>query len=435
MTKCIGWLSFSWQVTLSLLLINACQSQPPLFSGEIQNFIRDSLYLFRWEAGRWDKVASAKVEGGKFAFKGAIPPGIYLWGLSPQEGDIVWLDGKETPLLKGEANQLFQTYTYEKSPRNERLVRFRREVSAIYQSLGQSPSTQSPLQARIDSLLQEAEKSGHPILLLYAHLFRMPATPSPAGSTRASWEGLVQAFWKNFPWTHPYAAQLPETFGRFQNFWQNALAFLPEDSVIAYATDWISGMPPSLQRNAWMSLLDAGQRFQRTDVMVYAGERFIQVAPSDPRNPQIQQFIQAEGALRKGQPAPEIALPDPEGKVRRLSELKGKWVLIDFWASWCRPCRMENPNVVRLYEKYHSRGFEILGVSLDQNRDAWLQAIQHDRLTWLHVSDLKGWQSAGAQLYRVSGIPFTVLVDPEGRIAAKGLRGIALEQRLKEIFP
>lgn len=139
--------------------------------------------------------------------------------------------------------------------------------------------------------------------------------------------------------------------------------------------------------------------------------------------------------LLPGMDAPDIELPDPEGKTRRLSDLRGKVVLIDFWASWCRPCRAENPNVVRLYGEYHPKGLEIFSVSLDNNRDAWLNAIKSDGLSWPnHVSDLRGWSSAGGRLYGISSIPATVLVDREGKIVARNLRGKDLENKLKEIF-
>lgn len=141
------------------------------------------------------------------------------------------------------------------------------------------------------------------------------------------------------------------------------------------------------------------------------------------------------GAIVAGVEAPDIALPDPEGRERRLSDLRGKVVLVDFWASWCRPCRMENPNVVRLYRRYKDRGFEVFSVSLDNDRDAWLRAIKHDGLLWPnHVSDLRGWSSEGGKLYGVSSIPTTVLVGPDGTILARNLRGEELEQKLQSIF-
>jgi thiol-disulfide isomerase/thioredoxin len=132
--------------------------------------------------------------------------------------------------------------------------------------------------------------------------------------------------------------------------------------------------------------------------------------------------------------APEINLATPAGPTLALSSLRGKYVLIDFWASWCGPCRRENPNVVKTYATYKDKGFEIFGVSLDQNREAWLKAIETDKLVWKHVSDLQYWNSAGAQAYQVNSIPQTFLVDPTGRIIAKGLRGAALDNYLAKLF-
>jgi peroxiredoxin len=141
-----------------------------------------------------------------------------------------------------------------------------------------------------------------------------------------------------------------------------------------------------------------------------------------------------DAILGIGKPAPNIAMNQPNGKMAQLSDLKGKVVLIDFWASWCKPCRMENPNVVKLYKKYKNKGFEIFGVSLDKSKQAWENAINADNLTWTHVSDLQLWNNAAAQLYGVSSIPATFLIDAEGNILAKNLRGIALEKKLEEIF-
>ncbi len=138
--------------------------------------------------------------------------------------------------------------------------------------------------------------------------------------------------------------------------------------------------------------------------------------------------------LQIGKTAPDINLPNPEGQMVPLSSLRGKVVLVDFWAQWCRPCRMENPNIVEAYHKFKDRGFEVYGVSLDRSKDKWLQGIEEDGLVWTHVSDLKYWQSEAARTYNVNAIPASFLLDQEGRIIARNLRGQSLHQKLKEIL-
>ena len=144
--------------------------------------------------------------------------------------------------------------------------------------------------------------------------------------------------------------------------------------------------------------------------------------------------VESLKGLVSGAAAPEISLPNPDGETITLSSLKGNYVLIDFWAAWCKPCRMENPNVVRMYNQYKDKNFEILGVSLDREKQAWVNAIAADGLTWKHVSDLKYFNSEAAAAYKISSIPATYLIDPKGNIIAKGLREPSLEKKLKEIF-
>ena len=140
-------------------------------------------------------------------------------------------------------------------------------------------------------------------------------------------------------------------------------------------------------------------------------------------------------ASREGTEAPEISLPTPEGNVIKLSSTRGSVVLLDFWASWCAPCRLENPNLVKVYNLYQKKGFQIYQVSLDKTKEAWVKGIQDDHLEkWIHVSDIQYWNSIVVPLYKIESIPFNFLLDKEGRIIASNLRGDQLKVKLAEIF-
>ncbi len=180
------------------------------------------------------------------------------------------------------------------------------------------------------------------------------------------------------------------------------------------------------------SLIDPNSDFAFADSMATL---FNKNLPNSKYTTMLNERLKPFKSTAIGQTAPDISLPTPDGDTKKLSSLRGKYVLIDFWASWCAPCRQENPNVVKMYNAYKNKGkgFEIFGVSLDQSKEKWVQAIEKDKLVWPHVSDLQGWQSSAAQLYNVSAIPQTVLIDPEGKIIAKGLRGQDLEQKLASV--
>lgn len=145
-------------------------------------------------------------------------------------------------------------------------------------------------------------------------------------------------------------------------------------------------------------------------------------------------LVNVLGTVSIGKKAPDFTALTPEGKSISLSGQQGKYLLVDFWAAWCGPCRHENPNLVKSYKKYHDKGFDVLGVSLDKSKADWVKAIKDDHLTWTQVSDLSYWNSAPAKLYGVRAIPANVLIDPKGVIIARNLRGEELDKKLEELL-
>jgi thiol-disulfide isomerase/thioredoxin len=212
---------------------------------------------------------------------------------------------------------------------------------------------------------------------------------------------------------------------------------LDEDSQKRFLNQLIERFPKNGQARqlALAGIIQSYERNKNSNY-IHFGELFIEeYSEKEPQiAAQIKTTIEQERSFMVGGTPPDFTQKAPDGSEISLSDLRGKVVLIDFWASWCGPCRRENPNVVRLYEKYREKGFEIIGVSLDRSRDRWLQAIDQDGLGWLHVSDLKHWQNEVAQLYNVSSIPKTYLLDAEGKIIGKNLRGQQLANKLSEIF-
>ncbi len=173
---------------------------------------------------------------------------------------------------------------------------------------------------------------------------------------------------------------------------------------------------------------------KHVDLFVSANEKFKKEWPTSRFTKELSAITEKIKITGIGQQAPEIALANPVGQIVKLSSLQGKYVLIDFWAKWCGPCRKENPNVVKAYHRFKSKGFEVYGVSLDRNKEDWVKAIAEDGLTWTHVSDLQYFNSQAARDYNINAIPFSILLDKTGKIVAKNLRGAALESKLEEVL-
>jgi peroxiredoxin len=197
---------------------------------------------------------------------------------------------------------------------------------------------------------------------------------------------------------------------------------------------FIAANPASIV-SAYVLYRDFSYRLSKEEI-----DSYVQLLDSSLYDTQYVQVLNELSALLEkialGKPAPDFSLPDPEGQTVSLSDRLGKgYVLLDFWASWCGPCRRENPTIVKVYKEYKDKGFDVFSVSLDKTHEAWLKGIEEDQLTWTHVSDILFWDSAPAKLYGIRAIPANFLLDKDGLIIAKNLRGEELGKKLAELLP
>ncbi|WAC10722.1 TlpA disulfide reductase family protein [Dyadobacter pollutisoli] len=256
------------------------------------------------------------------------------------------------------------------------------------------------------------------------------------GSKNMEYYAQVDELMKNFAakvtvWNEEYAkAEEKKDTKKIEEIQQNYAK--AEQERLSAIKKWLPEMGTSL-----VALFTANNFLtpdNDLDILKKLAEQYEQVQPTPTLAKGFIGQIKRITGLEVGELAPDFTLNSPEGKPVALSSLRGKFVLIDFWASWCGPCRMENPNVVRMYDKFKDKGFDIFGVSLDDNEKAWKTAIARDNLKWQHGSELKKWHSGVAQAYGVNAIPATFLLDKDGKIIAKNLRGSALETKLTELL-
>ncbi len=365
---------------ITVLIFIACGNNQSLnnesLSGNIINLAEDTpIYLDYLTPNKIVTKDTAIIDGnGNYQFDVKIDQlGYYRLRINNQNFVNLILDINETPIINGDGNNLMDTYSVEGSNQSQLLKEFNLVIKEDY-------------------IFQD------------------------------SLNRYYQAY-KNDPQV-------------FIDVTQKSMA--SENQLKTYFTELINANPSSLVALAAVQQLDAEQNFE---LYKKVDENIAKTLANTPYYEPFHEKVEQLSKLNTGGEAPDIAVADKDGNPIKLSDLRGNVVLLDFWASWCRPCRAENPNVVKAYNKYHDKGFEVFSVSLDgmpqqgNPKQDWLNAIEKDGLLWKsHGSELKGWQSSFIPVYGIQGIPFTVLIDKDGKIIGKNLRGPALEGKLAEIF-
>jgi len=380
----------------------------------------------------------------------ASDPRFYYVGVNTQNLAPIILGQEELVVVKSHC-QDFRSATVE-SPLNEayqalklRLNEMQSKASLQNRQYQMSAGeAREKLAAEMKALdeeklaLLDSMKKEHPFLGKIAAINTYLSYQNNSGSYQTEVEYFANEYFRFVDFKDPAYQYLPWTFEGFRSFAATIISLgLPEEQQQAYLDGALGKLEKGgLAHKLALSGVLATLKQKNDGKFAYYGEQFVEAfKDSDPSAASgMQAQVKQMKSFSIGGEAPDFTQQTPEGEEMSLSDLRGKVVLVDFWASWCGPCRRENPNVVRMYNKYKDKGFDILGVSLDKAHDNWVQAIEKDGLEWRHVSDLKGWNNEVAQVYGVRSIPHTILLDQQGRILARNLRGEALERKLEELF-
>ena len=366
---------------MALLFLASCGEKGTSVNGNLSNAEGETVVLERLSSTAATAIDSAEIgSSGDFKLNAGeiADPGFYRLRIDQNNFVILLLDKAETAEVSGNALDFYRSYEITGSEGSVKLRTLDQRLRADYE--------------KTDSL-------------------------------RRAFQGFQQA-------GHP---QLDSIMQSIDNAFQGMQASKRE-----FVLKFINDNPNSL---AALSAVQSLNPAEDMDVFQKVADN---LAIAMPESEYVKQFKtqlvdikskqQSVERTAIGVEAPEMVLKTPEGETIKLSDFRGKVTLIDFWAAWCKPCRMENPNVVRVYNRFKDKGFEIFGVSLDQNGEKWVEAIKQDGLTWKHGSELKFWQSSFVPAYSLDGIPMTYLLDENGVIIAKGLRGDELEKKLEEIL-
>lgn len=446
-----------------------------VIEGQISDPQADTIGLFAYAGNNLEPLYKTKYkkDGAVATFKleGKVPAeGIYFLGTNtdPQKrnGVDLLLTGGEQIKLNANGQNLFGTAQLFNAPKAKAfhdfflqtqqfqmgIQRARQEYQALMQK---NQPQQAQIRAqRVDSLNRAQAEYHRKIMQQNGFIGKVARAylyePYGSGNTAQQYADeqtyFIEGFLAEIDFSDPANAYIPVFHQKAAAYASNLMMQYQLDfhRLTSKLDEYYEKTPKGSKArksyllavlNAAAQAVNQRQYTAAIDVYITYAKRFVEDFPNDPNSAKYQEDIDKFGNAIIGTEAPDITQPNPDGKNMSLSDLKGKVVLLDFWASWCGPCRRSNPEVVRLYNKYKDQGFTVFNFSLDRDKDKWVQAIEADNLSWPnHVSELKGWKSETSKKYGVSAIPQTFLLDQEGKIAGKNLHGKELEQAVEKLL-
>ncbi len=381
-----------WLTALVLLIVQACGSNSNQFNieGELKNASGETLYLMELTTNGTNKLDSVKVgQDGQFTFSGYTKVAKFLLvQTEPRNSLTLVVEPGDDIALTGDITNLGKNYKVEGSEGSRQIMKLRKRLERTISSLDSLGKIYRENQGKqgMEDLRNRLNKESRKIVDQQKQY-----TKDFIDRNLNSLSSLMALYQQIGP--RSYVLNPRDNFRYFEKVDSALMANYPNSEPVKSLHSQIEKM-----------------RQQNKD--------------NEAKNARV--------AI--GKKAPEISLPTPQGDTLQLSDLRGNYVLLDFWASWCKPCRVENPNLVKAYQRFGNKDFEIFQVSLDKKRQAWLNAIEKDNLDWYHASDLEFWNSEAAQTYNIKSIPANFLLNKKGVIIAKDLRGDDLQAKLNEIF-